>query len=340
MIMQKKVLIAAVGLCFLIGCMIGCQMLERRACIIKVPEVAPGATYIGSEACLECHEDYANDQHNNVHMRIASFEAYGYQHGCEGCHGPGSVHADEGNPEMILRFGKDGLAIDEVAGVCTTCHQAGAQSNWSYSEHALNDVTCACCHTIHNNSEKHLLAKKESDLCVSCHVSQKARMNFMSRHPLKEGKMTCDSCHQPHGSSTGAEGMLRTDERVNDLCLQCHARYQGPFVYEHAPVVESCLECHEPHGTVANNLLRQNEPFLCLQCHEGHFHANREGTIGSVQRDPTVNIYTGESQEIVGRDAHDWAGGYLTKCTTCHQSVHGSDLPSQTGAGEGRALTR
>jgi DmsE family decaheme c-type cytochrome len=339
--MLKRVLIAAVGLCFLIGCMIGCQMLEKRASIIKVPEVAPGAAYVGSEACLECHEDYANDRHNNVHMRIASFEAYGYQHGCEGCHGPGSVHADEGDVEKILRFGKDGLAIDEVAGVCTTCHQAGVQMNWAYSEHALSDVTCTCCHNIHNNPEKHLLAEKELDLCVSCHVSQKAKMNYMSRHPLKEGKMTCDSCHQPHGSATGAEGMLKTDERLNDLCLECHARYQGPFVFEHAPVTESCLECHEPHGTVANNLLRQNEPFLCLQCHEAHFHANREGTIGDLTRGGVQDAYDNLTPHTVeGRDPHDWAVGYLTKCTTCHQSIHGSDLPSQTGAGHGAALTR
>ena len=348
--MQKKVLIAAVGFCFLIGCMIGCQMLEKRACIIKVPEVAPGATYIGSEACLECHEDYANDRHNNVHMRIASFEAYGYQHGCEGCHGPGSVHADEGDVEKILRFGKDGLAIDEVAGVCTTCHQAGAQMNWANSEHAMSDVTCVCCHNIHNNPEKHLLAEKEIDLCVSCHVSQKAKMNYMSRHPLKEGKMTCDSCHQPHGTQTGAEGMLRTEERLNDLCLECHARYQGPFVFEHAPVAESCLECHEPHGTVANNLLKQNEPFLCLQCHEAHFHANREAKVGLVTEfkpgktiTGTMNAYDDPitPHHIQGRSAHhDWSQGMLTKCTTCHQSIHGSDLPSQTGAGLGAALTR
>jgi DmsE family decaheme c-type cytochrome len=342
--MLKKVLFTTVGLSLFIGCFIGCsQMLEKRADIIKVPEVAPGAIYVGSEACYDCHEDLANDRHNNVHMRIASFEAYGYQHGCEGCHGPGSVHVDEdGDPEKILRFGKDGLAIDEVAGVCTTCHQAGAQMNWAYSEHALSDVTCTSCHNIHNNSKKYLLAEKEIDLCVSCHKSQKAKMNYMSRHPLKEGKMTCDSCHEPHGTQTGADGMLKTEERVNDLCLECHTRYQGPFVFEHAPVSESCLECHEPHGTVANNLLKQNEPFLCLQCHEAHFHANREGKIGLIPaKGGTLDAYNDLTPHAIeGRSHDDWSRGMLTKCTTCHQSVHGSDLPSQAGALLGAGLTR
>ena len=37
------------------------------------------------------------------------------------------------------------------------------------------------------------------------------------------------------------------------------------------------MTCHDPHGAMANNMLKQNEPFLCLQCHEMHFHAARAG---------------------------------------------------------------
>ncbi len=347
--MLKKLSIAAVSLGLLIGCT---QMMEQRVADIKVPEVAPGAQYVGNDTCLECHEDLANDEHN-VHMRIASFEAYGYQHGCESCHGPGSAHVDgEGDTEMILRFGEDGLGSDEVAGVCTTCHQSGEQMHWASSEHAFNDVTCTDCHDIHENSEHHLLKEKSIDLCVSCHSNQKARMYSISHHPLKEGLMTCDSCHSPHGNATGAAGMLKTEERVNDLCLECHARYQGPYVYEHAPVAESCLECHDPHGSVANNLLIQNEPFLCLQCHEGHFHAMRTGLSDNpmarstaVDFDPTTGNGTnhgsaGGDLNIIGDGAHDWAEGFLTKCTTCHQQVHGTDLPSQVNRLEGKGLTR
>ncbi|MBW1967785.1 MAG: cytochrome C, partial [Deltaproteobacteria bacterium] len=106
---------------------------------------------------------------------------------------------------------------------------------------------------------------------------------------------------------------------------------------------ESCLECHEPHGTVANNLLKQNEPFLCLQCHEAHFHANRQGSVGLMTEykpgktiTGTMDAYNGLTPHAIeGKDPHDWSRGMLTKCTTCHQSIHGSDLPSQAGAGLG-----
>jgi DmsE family decaheme c-type cytochrome len=245
------------------------------------------------------------------------------------------------------------MATSEVSGVCLTCHQSGEQMNWASSEHVLEGLACTSCHTIHHNTRKELLKEKEISLCVSCHQNQKAKMHFPSHHPLKEGKMTCDSCHNPHGSGNGEPGMLKTDERLNDLCFECHARYQGPFVFEHAPVAESCLECHDPHGTVANNLLKQNEPFICLQCHEGHFHAGRTGLTGlRTEYKPgktiggTLDAYAPDANGqptphfVQGDGAHDWAAGMLTKCTSCHQSVHGSDVPAQAGRLEGKGLTR
>ena len=346
--MVKKLLLVSACLALVYGC---AEMREKRALVIKPPTAAPGAEYIGSEACLECHENFDEDG-RNVHMKIGSFEAAAYKHGCESCHGPGSVHAETEDPANIRVYqaggANDALTATEVAGVCTTCHQSGEQMHWASSEHAFEGLACTSCHTIHHNTRKSLLRDKEISLCVSCHQNQKAKMHFPSHHPLKEGKMTCDSCHNPHGSGNGEPGMLRTEERLNDLCFECHARYQGPFVFEHAPVAESCLECHDPHGTVANNLLKQNEPFLCLQCHEGHFHAGRTGLTGlRTEYKPgkpiggTLDAYNGNTNHAVrGDGAHDWAAGMLTKCSTCHQSVHGSDVPAQAGRLEGRGLTR
>ncbi|NIA19872.1 MAG: cytochrome C, partial [Xanthomonadaceae bacterium] len=109
-------------------------------------------------------------------------------------------------------------------------------------------------------------------------------------------------------------------------------------VFEHAPVMEDCTICHDPHGTVANNLKKQNEPYLCLQCHEPHFHAGRTSTSTGPMKDPYGNIIPPDQYNSGDRSI--WAKAYASKCTQCHSQVHGSDLPAQTVPGQGRSLTR
>jgi DmsE family decaheme c-type cytochrome len=211
-------------------------------------------------------------------------------------------------------------------------------------------VGCTSCHKLHQSREvqpglmraegfmpshataparKGSLAKPQPELCFDCHKEQRAQFMQQSRHPVREGLMACSSCHDAHGTNLGT---VRTAERPNDLCTSCHKRQAGPFVFEHAPVEESCTTCHHPHGTVANNLLKQNEPFLCLQCHEMHFHAAR--------------VTTGQPfyLPLAGSDNRNgvtsFMGAYNTRCSNCHNKVHGSDLPSQGVTGRGQALTR
>ena len=118
-----------------------------------------------------------------------------------------------------------------------------------------------------------------------------------------------------------------------ELCLSCHADIEGPHVYEHAPVTEDCGICHDAHGTVADKLLKQTEPALCLNCHAMHFHA----TVVSYDGDFTVP----QAPERAGTSTPDaWKSGMLTKCTQCHTAIHGSDLPSQATSTGGNALTR
>jgi DmsE family decaheme c-type cytochrome len=151
-----------------------------------------------------------------------------------------------------------------------------------------------------------------------------------SHHPVREGRVTCSSCHSVHGSLE--DPLLRTNEGLNDLCQTCHASKTGPFMFEHAPVEESCTTCHDPHGTVANNLLKQGEPFLCLQCHEMHFHNAR------VAPATPFSLPAGGSQNPNGVTGFQRAFG--TRCTTCHTKIHGSNNPSQGISGGGKALIR
>lgn len=278
---------------------------------------SPGA-FLGDDAtCLSCHEDQllASD---NIHARIERFEVRGHAVGCEGCHGPGAAHAEELDPELIGTFAPGGLGDT----ACLSCHQAKGLGQWHASTHAAENVGCVDCHSTHT-------AKVALDACQSCHGDVLAAFQLPSHHPVREAKMDCASCHDPHGS---AERMLKAVLRVNDLCTDCHQDKEGPFIFEHEPVQEDCRTCHVPHGSVANNLLVANEPALCLQCHEPHFHSgyrssdSHEVDVGGIERG---NPFGARGMNIA----------FTTSCSQCHSQVHGSDLPSQTVAGQGRGLT-
>jgi predicted CXXCH cytochrome family protein len=305
--------------------------------------------YVGGEACLACHEALGAQFSRSVHARLSEHELGGRGGGCESCHGPGAKHAESGDPSLIFSFKR--AEDTDINQSCLECHNENIGHEWAASEHGLGGLTCTDCHKIHQSRRvlataeaafagmparfanapppRYSLAKPEPQLCLECHKEKLGQMMLSSHHPVREGKMACSSCHEAHGSPVR---QLKTEERVNDLCLKCHTSKQGPFIFEHAPVQENCLTCHDPHGTVANNLLRQNEPFLCLQCHEAHFHLGRSG-----QTAP-LTLPTGSATNRYGE--RGWRAAFGTKCTQCHTMIHGTDLPGHSTPSRGKALTR
>lgn len=141
----------------------------------------------------------------------------------------------------------------------------------------------------------------EPYVCYNCHTKQKAQGNLPSHHPIKEGKMVCSDCHNPHG---GPSGMLK-EESVNETCYKCHAEKAGPFAYDHPPVTEDCTICHKPHGSVNNNLLTQPGSILCLKCHPSPH--SRGGSLN-----PATTTFA------------TFADRY-GNCISCHPQIHGSD---------------
>ncbi len=287
---------------------------------IRVPTIK-GATYVGSDTCSDCHDEVAEKMKDNVHMRLAKFEAPGQAKGCEGCHGPGSKHVDEEDPAYIITF--KNLNSFQASDACLKCHSDAETLHWGGSKHAMVGLSCMSCHDVHNGKGEYMLKAKTPDLCANCHKDIWSKTFLPEHHPIREGKVDCTDCHNPHGSEV--KPMLRTVKRLNDVCYECHQDKEGPFLFEHEPVSERCTICHDPHGTVADNMLKQNEPFICLQCHEFHFHAELPSNSGTPQ---------------VGMGAGSMTRAFTTRCTICHYQIHGSDEPSQSLGGHGKAFTR
>jgi DmsE family decaheme c-type cytochrome len=296
----------------------------------------PGSGYAGPETCLDCHEDLGTDYAHSVHGNLRDYEYPSAARGCEACHGPGQMHIDTGEAtDILVPTAEQGFAGNEN---CLTCHNTGPLMDWNISVHADEDLSCLDCHQIHGPAVQPLLSQETPQLCYGCHMDQQAQFQLPSRHPIWDGHMTCTACHDVH--QPVFTGLMR-GEPSRQLCLRCHAQYMGPFIFEHSPVMESCDICHNAHGAVANNLLRQNEPFICLQCHQPHFHSGLMSIDGdySVPDEP-VNDYPGYAGLSGTSHSDSFKRVMMTKCTQCHPAVHGTDLPSQSIPGQGRALNR
>lgn len=264
--------------------------------------------YVGAETCQGCHETqyatYAKSVHAKKHVK-----GPGSADACETCHGPGAKHVEKGGGRgvEIFAFNKN-VDPKAKAAKCLACHdETKTAAFWSQSKHNIEGVSCDNCHSPHAGTKNFLKAGR-SEVCFQCHKDIQAMTRKQSHHPIREDKVACVDCHNPHGEL--ADKMLKADS-VNELCYKCHAEKRGPYLNEHPPVEENCLNCHNPHGSNHDRLLTQRVPVLCEQCHE---------TGGSMGGQPFTIFSTNApgnvvpSSHMVGR-----------ACLNCHPAIHGSN---------------
>jgi DmsE family decaheme c-type cytochrome len=263
---------------------------------------------IGSQACATCHAPLIAEFSKTLMGKIGGAQKGKFE--CENCHGPGSAHVKAGGGRGvggILSFGADDpRSAEEKNGICLACHTRGERTYWAGSVHETRGLACVNCHSVMKNvGRKHnLKTQVEAETCYQCHKLQRAQVQYSSHMPIREGKVTCSDCHNPHGSIT--EKLIR-EASVNDNCYKCHAEKRGPMLFEHMPVRENCLNCHQPHGSNYENLLVVARPRLCLQCHTTTHSGALAGPPG----------FTGANTAAIQNG-----------CGNCHSAVHGSNSPN------------
>ena len=251
------------------------------------PVKVEGATIIANADCAACHDA----------SRFANLPVF--HNDCAACHGGGSVHTQDPEVKGSIAFPDDKK--------CLACHESGFKNlmHWKSSNHRQAGLVCADCHNPHGQKDKIVREKEDfrlpdidgkSALCIGCHQDVMAKFALPSHHPLREGGITCLDCHDPHADSN-----LNLLEK-NETCFRCHQNKQGPWIYEHPPVVEDCTICHEPHGAVNPSLQNIPQPTQCLRCH----------TLSDTRHE-----HNDSGTGIVG-------AAVLRKCTACHGMPHGS----------------
>lgn len=269
----------------------------------------------GDGKCTTCHD--MTDKYGEHILAIQhtkhAVAADGRTPSCQSCHGESEDHmkkrVGEGkdarrmSPDVV--FGaKSKVAAKEQNARCLNCHESRPHIAWRGSTHDNQNVSCVSCHTLHTAKDKVMDKKTQPEVCYECHKDRRIDMLKPSAHPVKSGKMACSSCHNPHGGN-GVKNLIKPT--INETCWTCHAEKRGPFLWEHAPVRDNCVNCHDPHGSIHGTLLKMRNPWLCQQCHSHNAHPS--------------GVYSGtnyiSAQQVRAKG-----------CINCHSQIHGSNHPS------------
>src|SRR5690349_879649 len=145
---------------------------------------ATASGFVGSDTCKTCHQDVWFNFYKNPHYKsIASGKETPERTGCEGCHGPAKAHVEAGGGKTTIPRAFSLMKPKAIVDACLTCHADLNRANIRRSEHTLADVACTSCHSIHHSPvPKFLLARKQTDLCYSCHQPIRAQFSMPFKH--------------------------------------------------------------------------------------------------------------------------------------------------------------
>jgi predicted CXXCH cytochrome family protein len=231
---------------------ISCRSVSRS--VVALPDV-PGAKYIGSKECEQCHDTIYRDFATADHSRLVAQGPNALSAGCESCHGPGSLHSESGG---------------EVKP--PNSFTSGRPQTTSFGTRLVSENP-----------------RSTETVCFKCHTDVRGQFNLPSHHPVPEGRLSCTQCHSPHKGSIHIGGGTQLMSET-ESCLRCHPAQRGPFVFQHEAMREGCTICHNSHGSVNSKLLAVRDSNLCLKC---HFQQVSSGRILIGGADHTVRVQQG-----------------------------------------------
>lgn len=158
---------------------------------------------------------------------------------CSTCHNAHhGTSISNGNEEVSTPVNPPFLKKD-FRPLCWECHSDHATAGNNHSDPKGNN--CVQCHHIHGGAE-HLLTHPVDQLCARCHKDQKfnhrpvldlAGTDRAKGIHLVDGRISCVTCHGPHGFDTRNK-ILREKSSLVPFCSSCHgAQGENLFLQAH-----------------------------------------------------------------------------------------------------------
>lgn len=266
---------------------------------------------------------------------------------CLMCHGQGYPY-----PVLDIFDSRHGVRQDKRSPFgqlqCESCH--GPQGNHPMMNAAGSDME----HMRNFGKKSREPAEAQNDICLGCHRDKNRYLWPGSAHEVN--RIPCATCHVIHTRKDPMQQVLTQIE----ICTRCHVmqRAQIQMTSSH-PIKQGlmgCSECHNPHGSVAERLIKTNNvnqlcfechaekrgPFLwahapvsedCMVCHKPHG-SNHKSLL--IQQAPFLcqqcHSITGHSDSALTVNTRaEPTKNFLVfqrACLNCHSMIHGSNHPS------------
>ncbi len=266
---------------------------------------------------------------------------------CATCH---AIHRASRNTTL--------LAAESIGSKsCFWCHEDMSGRQHARLSETGREMRCEICHPVHG--KENLGEDPWGKVCSGCHekgsthLRGKIAMGGSSTaipvfddkgRKVGIGRISCPTCHEPHGVETRKNALRREYMPSAFLCTACHREKESVALTPHdlrGVVGKSiCEPCHVPHGGssdfvagAATGAWLAGEE-TCRSCHREKGLANSIPAGGhprniSVTR-PLPGIFP-----LQGADKTRSKSGVMV-CATCHE-VHGTGL-IPTGKGVGKLL--
>ncbi len=229
---------------------------------IVADKSAGWASYHAGEAnvkfdCGTCHTTgyRPNGHQDNLEGVTGTWAAPGV--GCETCHGPGSLHAN--NPYGIR------MPIDRDSQACGRCHsqsdvtQVAASGGFIVDQQQYSEIRqsqhaalqCVLCHDPHTGVVQLSKAHKAtvSTQCANCHY-QEATYQKNAQH-VAQG-LECVDCHMPHMDQSAWTNPARFLADVRTHLMAINPAQVGQFSADGSTSKSeisldfACRSCHAP----------------------------------------------------------------------------------------------
>jgi predicted CXXCH cytochrome family protein len=187
-----------------------------------------------NSSCLRCHVSgtQIEDAGTRNHYKGLPFLNGGIT--CESCHGDGAKHVASGGKSAIVNPAK--LDADRRDSVCISCHLEG---DAAVERRGRKAVDYRPGERIADYVAYFVQSARGT---TSRAVSQVEALNVSLCKRVTGDRMSCVSCHDPHGGPSASE---RT-AFYRSKCLACHT--QAKYVTTHYSENPDCIACHMPKG--------------------------------------------------------------------------------------------